>query len=125
MMPPECRKEAFGVGWAAAVCLLVLASYKIMVALAKGRQNVGFLIVLGITGAIAVLIAARLPRLTRQGKEYLDRLRLAFEDWPARIASSPEAVADAGRGHGDCPAWPAGSGRHNTASSLATADAQG
>lgn len=94
MMPPECQREALGVGWAAAVCLLVLASYKIMVALAKGRQNVGFLFVLGITGAVAVLVAARLPRLTGQGKAYLDRLCLAFEDWPARIAGSPEAVTD-------------------------------
>ena len=94
LMPRQCQTEALGVGWAAAVCLLILAIYKVLVALAKGRQNVGFLIVLGIAGAIAVMVAARLPRLTRQGKAYLDRLCLAFENWPARIASSPDAAAD-------------------------------
>ena len=93
-MPEECGREASGVGWAAAACLLVLAGYKILVALAKGRQNVGFLVALGIAGMIAVLIAARLPRLSRQGKAYLDRLGLAFEDWPARIVGSPDAVAE-------------------------------
>ncbi len=94
LMPPEYQREAFRLGWSAAACLLLLAGYKILLALAKGRQNVGFLIVLGIAGTIAVLVAARIPRLTRQGREYLDRLRLAFDDWPGRVASAPDAVAD-------------------------------
>ena len=96
-----------------------------MVALAKGRQNVGFLVVLGIAGAIAVLIAARLPRLSRQGKAYLDRLAPRIRG----LAGPDRRFSGSGcrprRGHGDRPPWPAGSGRHTTAGDLATADAQG
>jgi uncharacterized protein (TIGR04222 family) len=94
LMPEDCKSKALRLGWHAALCLLVLALYKVLVALAKGRQNVGFLIILGIVGVMVVVSVARLPRITRHGKAYLDRLSLAFEDWADRIERMPELVAD-------------------------------
>lgn len=58
--------------------ILALGGYKLTVALAAGKRNVGFLIPLGIIGAIVAAVQLRPTRLTAAGKEYLKKLKTAF-----------------------------------------------
>lgn len=59
--------------------LVLLAGYKLAVAIAKGRHNFGFLIALGILSVIVLLLVCRPPRVTKRGKSYLDRLQNSFQ----------------------------------------------
>lgn len=62
----------------AVLTILGLGAYKFVAALAHGRYNVGFLVVFVIAGLILALIFGRLPRVTKLGNLYIERLRLAF-----------------------------------------------
>ena len=56
-----------------------LGGYKLLIALAKGKHNVGFLILMGIVAVIILtVICARTGRLSARGQAYLSRLQLAY-----------------------------------------------
>ena len=89
LMPGEARSLARSVAWLAGTLLLLLAGYKLGVAVAKGHHNVGFLIVSTVLAVFGVAVAATLPRQTWRGSDYLDRLRRAFGGWSDRLREEP------------------------------------
>ncbi len=76
------RRRIYG---AALAVLLLVAIAKIVVALGRGRTNVGFLIVLTIV-ALIVTAKAAFPRTTAAGKAFLAEVRHMFESLRLRSA---------------------------------------
>jgi len=67
--------------WAAAALIFFLGLYKIAASIAHGYFNFFLTIVFGAIGLIIVFVSASyLPRLTKLGKAYLERLQLAFDN---------------------------------------------
>ena len=59
--------------------IVLLGGYKLAVAHAKGHSNVAFLWIMMIGGGLVFTGACwTLPRLSHQGKAYLERLKLAY-----------------------------------------------
>lgn len=67
----------------ACILLAVVAGIKIVVALSRGRTNIGLLIVFAIVSLIAAVVIAN-PRVTRRGKNVLTDLRTLFDGLKAR-----------------------------------------
>ncbi len=86
LAPPEMKRLAlrlwsFGLG-----TIILLGLYKLGVAIAKGHTNVAFLCVMGIAGGLVFSFACMaLPRLSHQGKAYIERLKLAYGGLGSRI----------------------------------------
>ncbi|GAC1446872.1 MAG: hypothetical protein NVSMB56_09740 [Pyrinomonadaceae bacterium] len=59
--------------------IFTLGGYKFFAALAHGRTNVIFLFIFGIIGLILIYNVGKIPRLTRRGRAYLEKLQTAFE----------------------------------------------
>lgn len=59
--------------------ILVLCFYKLIAALLNGYTNVIFLVIFGIAGVLLTKFVSNLPRLTKLGKQHLERLQLAFD----------------------------------------------
>ena len=81
LAPRDQMKEAAArLFWIGASVILGLGGYKLWVALMKGHNNVVFLFILGLLGvvALAIVCMALLPRVSRLGKAYLERLKLAY-----------------------------------------------
>ena len=76
---PALSARAARVRWLGVCGVAGLGLYKLLVALAQGRSNVGFLIILGMLGAVLVWGVARPSRLTARGRKYLANLQLAFD----------------------------------------------
>ena len=51
-MPPEARAAAWKIGGRSALVIVGLGGYKLLVALAKGRNNVGFLLLMGVVSLV-------------------------------------------------------------------------
>ena len=82
--------DQVGAAWKAwfggALMILAVGGFKLFVAMAKGKTNVGFLFVFAAFGLIALIFACWAPRVTRRGKEYLASLRVAFQGLKPRVA---------------------------------------
>jgi len=89
LTPPDVRAAAFRVWCLGAAFVVGLGGYKLLVAVEKGRYNVGFLVVMGVVGLVVLGVACRVPRLSQKGKAYLERLQLAFERLKAQAVSRP------------------------------------
>ncbi len=76
----------------AVLTILGLGSYKLVAAITHGHYNVGFLIVLAIAGLILALIFGRLPRVTKLGNIYIERLRLAFGTLGKTAGAMPQGL---------------------------------
>jgi len=61
-----------------------LGAYKFIAALSSGYTNIVGIVVITIIGMFVLGLAAKMPRLTKLGKTYLERLQMAFD----RIKSS-------------------------------------
>ena len=59
--------------------IIGLGGYKLIVALAKGRLNVGFLIIMAVVSTFLYLGFCKPPRMSSRGRKYLERLQLAYE----------------------------------------------
>jgi uncharacterized protein (TIGR04222 family) len=95
LMPPGVKAFAGKVALLGVMVILALGGYKLAVALDKGRTNVQFLLIAGAVGLIGEAVAcAAIPRLSRRGKAYLGRLRLAYDGVRGRIAASGLGAAD-------------------------------
>lgn len=79
LTPPSVKGGAWTVRLAGLAVIAGLGGYKLLVALSKGRFNVGFLVVLCVVAIVVLLAATRTPRISRRGRAHLERLRLAFE----------------------------------------------
>jgi uncharacterized protein (TIGR04222 family) len=66
-------------GRRAAALVGVFGAYKIIAAIVHGQFNFIFTIILAVVGIGIALTISRLPRMTKLGKIYLERLQLAFE----------------------------------------------
>ena len=84
LMPPEWQSKARKFGIAAALLIAGLGGYKIFAAVLGGRWNIGFTIVIGLIAVVAAISIGRLPRMTKLGKQYIERLQAAFEDLKLR-----------------------------------------
>lgn len=93
MMPEESKQAARQLFWQTAPWLIMVGGYKLVLALDKGKHNVWFLIAIIFAGILGLAIATSPPRLTRRGKDFLNRMKLAFRDVPA---SSTYALAAEG-----------------------------
>ncbi len=93
LMPAEMRTAAIQVWMAGALVIIALGGYKLFVALAKGRHNVAFLVVMAIVSLLLLIKICHLPRLSSKGRAYLRNLQLAFERLKARTAGATAAPA--------------------------------
>lgn len=66
--------------WAAFSIILGLGGFKLIAALLTGYFNVLFIVVFAITGIAITAAMTKLPRITKLGKAYFDRLQLAFDN---------------------------------------------
>jgi uncharacterized protein (TIGR04222 family) len=87
LTPADVRAAARKVMLIGLLNVIALGGYKLFVALAKGHRNVGFLLVMVIAAVVAIAVACRVPRLSKRGALYLERLRSAFE----RLIHQPRA----------------------------------
>ncbi len=90
----EVKTAAKRIGLTGAAVIFGLGGYKLLIALAKGYSNVGFLIVMGIVSLVILFIICESDRLSSRGKKYLERLQLAFERLKGSAASVPSAAVD-------------------------------
>lgn len=94
LSPPEVRAAARHAGWTGTLVILGLGGYKFAVALAKGRHNVWFLILMAIVSLTILMFVCRPPRLSRRGKDYLKRLQAVFKLLKSRAAVPRSGVPD-------------------------------
>jgi uncharacterized protein (TIGR04222 family) len=87
---PEQVSAAWRNWFAGALMILAFGGFKFVVALLKGKHNVTFLLILGAIGLVVLGITCAVPRLTRRGRDYLARLREAFEGLKPRLAEAHE-----------------------------------
>ncbi|MEP6901265.1 MAG: TIGR04222 domain-containing membrane protein [Actinomycetota bacterium] len=66
--------------WTALLIIFGLGAYKTSAAIIHGRFNVILLIIFTISGLLIANAVAKLPRLTKLGKAYLERLQIAFDN---------------------------------------------
>lgn len=87
----DTRQTARLCALAGASVILSLGAYKLIVAVAEGRFNIVFLIILGIIGTVVLVKACRTPRISRRGHAYIERVQLAFSRlrWQASAAPRP------------------------------------
>src|ERR671913_2102111 len=104
----DVRQTARMVVLAGASLVLGLGAYKLIVAVAAGGYNVLFLPVFGLVGVFVIAAASRLPRVSRRGHAYLDRLQLAFQrlKWQAQAAPALAAPNGGGAATGPGPEPP-------------------
>jgi uncharacterized protein (TIGR04222 family) len=79
LCPIEVSEATGRVRLVGVLIILGLGGYKLMMALAKGRHNVGFLVAMGLCSLFFLLRVCRPPRLSRLGRDYLKRLQEVFE----------------------------------------------
>jgi uncharacterized protein (TIGR04222 family) len=84
LLSPEVKKSTLKTKLLAGTAIIFLGTYKLIVALAKGRFNVMFLIVMGVFGVLFLAKIGSTRRLTRRGRDYLKRLQSTFK--PADVS---------------------------------------
>ncbi len=94
VMPPDVEDTARGLRLTGLLVIIGLGGYKLLVALAKGRTNVAFLIIMGLAGGWILWKICQLPWLSRRGQAYLERLQSAFEGLKDRAPMIGAAAAD-------------------------------
>lgn len=96
LLPPEVRRVRRRSAWLAAAVVLGLGSYKLAVAWANGRTNVGLLILLGTVGVAVVTAGSSPGRLSRRGRAYVQRLQERYQGLRARLRNLDQSVDDTG-----------------------------
>ncbi|MGQ0543215.1 MAG: TIGR04222 domain-containing membrane protein [Blastocatellia bacterium] len=76
----ELENQVKSWGWATALIITGLGAYKVFAAILFGNFNFVFTIILTVIGVGIALRIGRLPRITKLGKVYLERLQFAFEN---------------------------------------------
>jgi uncharacterized protein (TIGR04222 family) len=92
LMPSEWKKTTESITIFCALIIVGLGAYKLIIALEKGRYNVGFLIMMGVVAMVILLrIVGKPLHLSSRGKAYLERLQKAFE----KLKTQSSKVTDA------------------------------
>ena len=94
LAPAELRRAGWMALLTGAILIFGLGSYKLAVALSKGKPNVLFLILMGAVGLAILFAVARTSRLSRRGKHYLGRLQETFRSAQWGGSESPAAATD-------------------------------
>jgi uncharacterized protein (TIGR04222 family) len=68
------------VKWSVYLLILSLGGYKLVASIVHGYYNIIFLIIFIILGLVFARAVSKLPRLTKLGKAYLDRLQTVFDN---------------------------------------------
>lgn len=90
----DTRQTARLTTLAAASGIVGLGAYKLIVAIAEGRYNVGFLILMAVVGIIVLVKVSGVPRVSRRGRAYLERLQTAFQLSKRQAMAAPALAAD-------------------------------
>ncbi len=89
---PDQVSAAWRFWLSGALMILAFGGFKFAVAIAKGKHNVAFLVLMAVVGLIALAFTCSVPRLTRRGRDYVARLRDAFEGLKPRLAEAEETA---------------------------------
>jgi uncharacterized protein (TIGR04222 family) len=76
----EDRQTLNPVKWSVYLLIFSLGAYKTLAALAHGYYNIIFLLIFTIAGIFIARAVSKLPRVTKLGKAYLERLQTAFDN---------------------------------------------
>lgn len=91
---PSMVGAAWRAGLLGALVILGLGSYKLAIALSRGRTNVLFLIAVAIVSTIILIGVLNIPRQSRRGRKYLEQLQLAFEQYRQRVGRLTASAVD-------------------------------
>ena len=80
LMPDEWKGRAKKYALAASGLIAAVGGYKILAAILVGRFNIIFTVILTLLGVGIAYAIGRMPRMTKLGRQYIDRLQMAFED---------------------------------------------
>ena len=94
--PDDVRRKLCVVTLVAVFVVLGLGGYKLLVALSKGKTNVGFLIVMVILGTVAAMAVTRVPRISRRGRAYIQELQARYSRLKYGITGLTQAIDDSG-----------------------------
>jgi len=94
LTPREVKQKGYQTAFLAALVVLGLGGYKLLVALAKGKTNVGFLIAMAVFGTVAAVLVCKAPRISRRGKAYISKLQARYSRLKAGITRLTQAVDD-------------------------------
>ncbi|MDQ3129978.1 MAG: TIGR04222 domain-containing membrane protein [Acidobacteriota bacterium] len=65
--------------WSAFAVIFGFGFYKFLAAYAYGQTNVAFLVIFAAVGLVITYYSSKMPRVSKLGKAYLERLQLAFD----------------------------------------------
>jgi uncharacterized protein (TIGR04222 family) len=84
LTPTDIQETVTRNSFIAALVILGFGSFKFIAAIAHGRFNVIFLIIMAVVGIVILGRNSKLPRLSQRGRDYLEALQVAF----ARLKNS-------------------------------------
>jgi uncharacterized protein (TIGR04222 family) len=90
LSPRERYASAWRSWFTGALMILAFGGFKFFIAMAKARHNVVGLFIFAIVGLVLLGLVCMVPRLTSRGKDYMKRLRDAFEGLKPRVAQASE-----------------------------------
>ncbi|MGI9054352.1 MAG: TIGR04222 domain-containing membrane protein [Pyrinomonadaceae bacterium] len=74
-------KNSFSIWkWSAFSIIFGLGLYKLLAAVAYGNFNVVLLVIFGVVGLTITYYSSKMPRVSKLGSAYLERLQLAFDN---------------------------------------------
>lgn len=76
----EDRTALNPIKWLVYLLISGLGAYKLLAAIAHGNFNIILLVIFTIAGLVIAKAVSNLPRVTKLGKAYLDRLQTAFDN---------------------------------------------
>lgn len=79
-------------GWTAAILIGGLGGYKIVASIAYGYFSFAFTFIMGAMGLAILAAVGNLPRVTKLGKRYLERLKIAFEGIKSASSIKPDEL---------------------------------
>jgi uncharacterized protein (TIGR04222 family) len=92
--PSEVVAQGYQTAFVTALLVISLGAYKLLIALAKGKTNVGFLIAMGFLGALGAVLATKAPRISRRGKAYIAKLQARYARLKSGISGLTHAIDD-------------------------------
>jgi uncharacterized protein (TIGR04222 family) len=102
LMPEDLKTRAKRYSYIAAGLIAGLGVYKVAAAILLGSFNIIFALIITVIGFFIAMTMGKMPNVTKLGKQYLDRLNLAFSDLKYRsqapyIGDNPRpAIAEGG-----------------------------
>lgn len=79
LIDSETQKNYALIKWSALAAIFGLGVYKVLVAISKGNFNIMFLVIMAFIGFTIIKRVSTMPRISRLGQDYLNRLQLTFD----------------------------------------------